>query len=337
MKGTLRLALVVLAFAFVIIGHFIHEQEASSPSQPAEPSTTDSIEKTPAPQETNKPKAVVGLRERLRASTQTQMAEESSLIQAANDDQHGGAKTQAAGGRNDPSLDDNIYDKPLDILIARFENGYWTIQGDILVRDHKLLRGYGGDEVKLFVIERPQLWERGVVPYEIDPRLDAKPIQRALAELNELTNVTFRPHEGESDYLFFKYSPEDACYSYVGRQGGEQEVVLHGGCKKGQIMHELLHAVGFVHEHSREDRDQYIWIHWNQIEPYRLNQFQKLAKEISNPAGVDFDFGSILLYPSDAFSANGESTITRTDGSRFEANRESLSTLDIVRVNALYP
>lgn len=63
-------------------------------------------------------------------------------------------------------------------------------------------------------------------------------------------------------YLFL-YS----CSSTVGRSGGKQQLSLSvDGCvSHGIIEHELIHSLGFHHEHTRSDRDQYTQINWQNI------------------------------------------------------------------------
>lgn len=47
----------------------------------------------------------------------------------------------------------------------------------------------------------------------------------------------------------------------IGRRGGKQEVSLGKGCEaKGKATHELMHALGFLHEQSRKDRDRHVTI-----------------------------------------------------------------------------
>ena len=54
-----------------------------------------------------------------------------------------------------------------------------------------------------------------------------------------------------------------SCYSKVGRHGGEQIVSIGPGCTTVSIvMHELMHAIGFFHENSRYDRDQFVKVLW---------------------------------------------------------------------------
>lgn len=59
----------------------------------------------------------------------------------------------------------------------------------------------------------------------------------------------------------------DRCWSYVGRIGKQQPLSLkvYYCLNRRIIQHEILHALGFHHEHSRSDRDAFVKIQWNNI------------------------------------------------------------------------
>ena len=58
------------------------------------------------------------------------------------------------------------------------------------------------------------------------------------------------------------------CSSYVARTGGKQLVDLQPGCiyQIGEVQHEVMHLLGFYHEQSRSDRDQFVDIIWSNIQ-----------------------------------------------------------------------
>ena len=56
------------------------------------------------------------------------------------------------------------------------------------------------------------------------------------------------------------------CWSYLGMIGNAQEISIGSGCEyKGIVQHEILHALGRVHEQSRTDRDSYVKINTQNI------------------------------------------------------------------------
>ena len=62
------------------------------------------------------------------------------------------------------------------------------------------------------------------------------------------------------------------CFSYIGRirDPNGQELSIGTNCAVlGVIVHEVLHALGFIHEHTRQDRDDYVIINATNIQPGR--------------------------------------------------------------------
>ena len=57
------------------------------------------------------------------------------------------------------------------------------------------------------------------------------------------------------------------CWSQVGIRGGKQQLSLGSGCEnKGRALHELMHSLGFLHEQSRQDRDEHVTILYQNIQ-----------------------------------------------------------------------
>ena len=59
--------------------------------------------------------------------------------------------------------------------------------------------------------------------------------------------------------------------------GGQQTINIDEGCEhKGVIQHEILHALGRVHEQNRPDRDNYVTINYNNIEEGNYDYYNVL-------------------------------------------------------------
>lgn len=50
------------------------------------------------------------------------------------------------------------------------------------------------------------------------------------------------------------------------------------GCLSGTPIHEFLHALGFYHEQSRTDRDDYVTINYENIQPGIIQNYKQVKK-----------------------------------------------------------
>lgn len=103
------------------------------------------------------------------------------------------------------------------------------------------------------------------------------------------------------------------------------------------VIHELGHAVGFYHEHTRPDRDNFIDVIYDNIREGFENQFAKFRPGQTNTLGLGYDLQSIMHYRRNTFTADGSDTIRAKDPSVVSfGNARQLSTLDIAKANKLY-
>ncbi|XP_066839510.1 astacin-like metalloendopeptidase [Anser cygnoides] len=197
------------------------------------------------------------------------------------------------------------------------------------------------DPSRAFAAANPK-WpkRRGLVwiPYMLSERFDpssTRVLEEALGDLARLTCVRFVPRAHQRDFVVI--APMGGCFSSVGRAGGPQLLSLAPPCLqggKGVALHELLHAVGFGHEHSRPDRDAFISIAWSHVLPGFEGNF---VKSRSANTLVGYDYSSVLHYGRYAFSRGAEPTITPLQDPRAVlGQRRGLSASDVARVNRLY-
>ncbi|XP_062410576.1 astacin-like metalloendopeptidase [Sardina pilchardus] len=171
------------------------------------------------------------------------------------------------------------------------------------------------------------------VPYIIAPDLASRTddILEAMNMISNKSCVTFHQRENEIHYLSFK--SHRGCASYVGFIGGEQYIYVGRYCTVGNICHELLHALGFHHEHSRTDRDDHIEIKFENVIIGKERNFRRVD---GDQLDLPYDLDSILHYGRWFFSSNGKATVVSKRDDVEIGQRTHLSELDVRRLQKLY-
>ncbi|CAB5363584.1 unnamed protein product [Rhizophagus irregularis] len=162
--------------------------------------------------------------------------------------------------------------------------------------------------------DRTKLLENGILPFEFDNNVSLELeliVLYAMKTISKVSSVKFVTKTDQSDYV--KIVDKGGYWSFVGRQGKGQELSVTKDLQnyphpEGNIVHELMHALGFFHEHCHPDRDNYLTV---------------IAKE------NDRDFGKVTMYTSEV--GDGKK---KCYGS---GQRVKLSAYDINALNALYP
>lgn len=148
-------------------------------------------------------------------------------------------------------------------------------------------------------------WPNKTIPYTFNSNLTAthrERINEAIEVWHTQTQIRLVPRSGQSDYVEFKAGNENS--SNVGRIGGRQQITIHTSLgTAGNMIHEIGHAVGMIHEHQNFRRDDYITVHTNNIKSEYRKYFEKQTGNQhihSYTAFYDrcFPFSSIMMYPS---------------------------------------
>jgi hypothetical protein len=172
------------------------------------------------------------------------------------------------------------------------------------------------------------------IAYVLDPGLiEPTRVVNAMTYISKMTGWTFISRTTETDYLNFIDST--GCASYVGKQGGSQNVWLSEFCTFGATIHEIGHAIGLEHEHTRMDRDEYVLIDYSNIKTSSTKNFD--IKNVINYG--NYDYNSIMHYGRWDFAINASSQIITPIGDVSDVcyigQRTELTPKDIIHLNKL--
>ena len=102
-------------------------------------------------------------------------------------------------------------------------------------------------------------------------------------------------HGNEKTYLnITKPDNNDGAWSTMWKKNGQQVIALSNGAgiagfwTKANILHEMMHSLGFYHENERPDRDEWVTFH--------NGETATLVHDIDN-LGTPYDYCSVM-HPS---------------------------------------
>ncbi|XP_056620781.1 meprin A subunit beta, partial [Triplophysa dalaica] len=224
----------------------------------------------------------------------------------------------------DNGKDNNIFD-------INKEAGLHLMEGDIVTNEA---------QSKNFDLGERYRWP-ATVPYFLDKSLEINAkgvILKAFEQYRLKTCIDFMEWSGEPNYI--SVYKGNGCYSLVGNQQvGKQELSIGANCDRlGTVEHEFLHALGFWHEQSRYDRDDYVVIMWDQIEKGQAPNFEKRSDKVSTSLGVPYDYNSVLHYSKTLFKKGKEPTIVTKIPEFMDVIGQQMefSDSDVLKLNRLY-
>ncbi|XP_010861361.1 PREDICTED: LOW QUALITY PROTEIN: meprin A subunit alpha [Bison bison bison] len=224
---------------------------------------------------------------------------------------------------------DGDFDEQKDISEINLAAGLDLFEGDILLQNSR-----NG-------LRDPSSRWKFPIPYILADNLalNAKGAILYAFEMFRLKScVDFKPYEGESSYIIFQEF--SGCWSEVGDQHVGQNLSIGQGCDyKAIVEHEILHALGFYHEQSRTDRDDYVNIWWDEILPGYQHNFNTYDDNFITDLNTPYDYESLMHYRPLSFNKNDSvPTITAKipEFNSIIGQRMDFSAIDLERLNRMY-
>jgi hypothetical protein len=180
-------------------------------------------------------------------------------------------------------------------------------------------------------------WPGGVIPFVIDADIPhPERIYDAMLQWTAATPIRLVRRTDETNYVrFVRENNDGLCFSSIGMIGGEQKIRTDDKCETGTLVHEIGHTVGLWHEQSRQDRDRFVKVVYQNITQGSLRDFERHIND--EPDFSNYDFASIMHYGAYADSKEpGGASIETIPAGIPIGQRKSLSLGDIDAVEHMY-
>ena len=217
--------------------------------------------------------AIIGLKSSLPAWAQATPSNLQLLDQAI----------EKSGGSEEVVIDDMIFPRERFVAYRNQVAGQRT----------------GGTRSAFYNVPR---WTGGNVPYVLDaalPTAQRTAFIEACREWEKYVNVRFMPRTTQANYIRVYQDGGGGSFSYVGMNGGAQDMSLASWATKWTAAHEIEHALGAMHEQCRSDRGTYVSINFANIDPDAASNFAIISDSINRGA---YDFDSVMHYYDTAFA-----------------------------------
>jgi len=168
-------------------------------------------------------------------------------------------------------------------------------------------------------------------------------LENSINVLKDNTCIRIIPRTTETKYLkMYNTGPNGGCSSLMGMVQANQPLSIADWCTGKpysdgtrsswySMVHELMHAMGFIHEQCRTDRGDYVYVNMSHPEAQNNINYQKVP--INSELIVSkYDYTSLMHYP-------GKTGLLETYDSSMQdviGQRSYLSDCDIAKINRYY-
>ena len=230
------------------------------------------------------------------------------------------------------------------VVAHKVKDGWAVAEGDIILGHIDELESVSAGNAKRVAKDAVAYsssqyrWPNGVVPYVIDAAVvNPSRVTSAIQQWNTALSgsITWVPWTGQNAYVKFFRTTSYNCQAQLGYTGrAAQPINLHDTCSVRNVIHEMGHAAGLFHEHTRADRDSHITVHWENMVAAQTSQFlQNLTA--ATDIGT-YDHASLMHYGPYTYSANGLPTMTSIPAGIAMGASTMLTARDISALRSMY-